>query len=575
MKVNKSALVFALVIVIIPLLIFGGCTRPNHGSKPPEIENGILNLKGVALGEDSVIRLSGNWLFYWDQLLTGDESTDVTHRSDKFQIPGNWGKNKEFYGRDISQIGHATFKLTIYSDTLKIGERLTLLLPKVLQSFAIYQKHSIQEKAELLGIRGLVGTSQGSFLSDTRPLMVDIELGAKTDIYIQVSNYLDQNYSGIVGTPILGKQSAVLEFDRKGRRQDYFIVGAIFTIGLIMLILFVFSRSEKAPFWLALFSFVIGIRILVLQRYILEIYPELIYTTIHYKALYLTMTLAVPTYLQFLIHLFPDSFKKPLNTVFIWISWTYSTIIVLSSSALYTPFVNAFMVMILITIGYATYCYLDALKRQNDTQMLLAFLGSLSIVVTGVLDIVSRLFFHSDFNTIPYGLLLNIFFMASIVALSNSIARKNLELSTEKLTEEINSRKKAEAELNLVNINLERRIEERTDDLEQAYLKLVDNAHKAGKAEIAANTLHNVGNVLNSVTTSISYIRSAPRDHPYLNISEPMSFCVTILIISRILSVKILKALCYLNTILSLKKHFQIPLMKLMLMLNGWHKKQM
>jgi signal transduction histidine kinase len=49
---------------------------------------------------------------------------------------------------------------------------------------------------------------------------------------------------------------------------------------------------------------------------------------------------------------------------------------------------------------------------------------------------------------------------------------------------------------------LEQRIDTRTRELKDVQSKLVEAARRAGMAEVATNVLHNVGNVLNSVSTS-------------------------------------------------------------------------
>lgn len=53
---------------------------------------------------------------------------------------------------------------------------------------------------------------------------------------------------------------------------------------------------------------------------------------------------------------------------------------------------------------------------------------------------------------------------------------------------------------------LEQRVHERTRELQEAQSQLLGAAHQAGMAEIAANVLHNVGNVLNSVNISAGLI---------------------------------------------------------------------
>ena len=54
--------------------------------------------------------------------------------------------------------------------------------------------------------------------------------------------------------------------------------------------------------------------------------------------------------------------------------------------------------------------------------------------------------------------------------------------------------------------NLEKRVEERTRELESIHKQLVEASRRGGMAEIATNVLHNVGNVLNSVNISTGLI---------------------------------------------------------------------
>lgn len=54
--------------------------------------------------------------------------------------------------------------------------------------------------------------------------------------------------------------------------------------------------------------------------------------------------------------------------------------------------------------------------------------------------------------------------------------------------------------------NLEKRVAERTLELEKLHRELVDASRKAGMAEVATSVLHNVGNVLNSVNVSTTLI---------------------------------------------------------------------
>jgi two-component system, NtrC family, sensor kinase len=59
-----------------------------------------------------------------------------------------------------------------------------------------------------------------------------------------------------------------------------------------------------------------------------------------------------------------------------------------------------------------------------------------------------------------------------------------------------------EEALRQANEGLEQRVEQRTQELKEVHRQLVETARQVGRAEIATNVLHNVGNVLNSVYTS-------------------------------------------------------------------------
>ncbi|WP_224365645.1 trifunctional serine/threonine-protein kinase/ATP-binding protein/sensor histidine kinase [Hyalangium versicolor] len=67
--------------------------------------------------------------------------------------------------------------------------------------------------------------------------------------------------------------------------------------------------------------------------------------------------------------------------------------------------------------------------------------------------------------------------------------------------------RRAEEALRRANDELERRVEERTHELKQAQVQLVDTARAAGMAEIASNVLHSVGNTLTSAIINLEQMR--------------------------------------------------------------------
>jgi signal transduction histidine kinase len=61
--------------------------------------------------------------------------------------------------------------------------------------------------------------------------------------------------------------------------------------------------------------------------------------------------------------------------------------------------------------------------------------------------------------------------------------------------------------------NLEQLVAERTRELETSYTKLAESARLAGKAEVAAGVLHNIGNAINSIGVRLDMVKNHVHHH--------------------------------------------------------------
>lgn len=69
-------------------------------------------------------------------------------------------------------------------------------------------------------------------------------------------------------------------------------------------------------------------------------------------------------------------------------------------------------------------------------------------------------------------------------------------------------------DLSRLNKELEERIKTRTKELDEAQQKLLKAAHAAGRDQVTSEILHNVGNVVNSMTVSIGEVRKGVMAEP-------------------------------------------------------------
>ncbi|QRK09646.1 AAA family ATPase [Archangium violaceum] len=98
----------------------------------------------------------------------------------------------------------------------------------------------------------------------------------------------------------------------------------------------------------------------------------------------------------------------------------------------------------------------------------------------------------------------NAFTPSRLALLGHLASQAAISIENARLYAEV---QRAETALRQVNDELEKRVEERTRELKQAQSRLVDTARSAGMAEIAANVLHNVGNVLTSAVINLQMMR--------------------------------------------------------------------
>ena len=111
-------------------------------------------------------------------------------------------------------------------------------------------------------------------------------------------------------------------------------------------------------------------------------------------------------------------------------------------------------------------------------------------------------------------------FLAGLFYLFLTRIEQNLAAKTETLRREILERQHAEDELRAAREDLERRVAERTSDLEATHRQLLDISRQAGMAEVATSVLHNVGNVLNSVNVSATLVSDVVRRSKAPNLAK-------------------------------------------------------
>lgn len=119
----------------VSLVLNGQPDLPKAANKPQAV-NGILDLADWNWEQDGIIRLDGQWEFYWQELLSPEDFTNTANLTTEnhITVPRAWNKYK-IDGQELSGQGYATYRLRIYSPGQQI---LGLKIPRIFTSYKLW-----------------------------------------------------------------------------------------------------------------------------------------------------------------------------------------------------------------------------------------------------------------------------------------------------------------------------------------------------------------------------------------------------------------------------------------------------
>ncbi|GIO24899.1 ATP-binding protein [Oceanobacillus sp. J11TS1] len=229
---RKKIILVLLFLIILTGLRFVWLHYFNIGHAS-FIHNGQAHLKEQGL-EGEVLKLSGEWGFYPEQLITPEDINrkNVTVEKRYIQFPEQWFtyiQNQEF--------SYGTFHLQATIDDALIGQPLSIYIPRFPSASKLYIN------GELVGESGNPSTKLEGYSAQTLPYTVIFQTDSQElDVLIQVSHdYMPVNFSMhplLFGTA--DKIDNVLHFNLLAK-----IIIMIFTLLLTIAAMFLFCMGYK------------------------------------------------------------------------------------------------------------------------------------------------------------------------------------------------------------------------------------------------------------------------------------------------------------------------------------------
>ncbi|MBT8350543.1 MAG: hypothetical protein KJO26_04825 [Deltaproteobacteria bacterium] len=446
--------IYSLVFLLIGVC---ACEKQTETKVFPTAVGGVLDLTQWEFERDGPVKLTGEFEFYWSQLLNPQDfiENESSLKADFIVVPRTWN-GFEYQGKAISGDGYATYHLSVL---INGGDAdLGLKLLEMSTSFKLFVN------GQKLCSAGLVGQTAESAKPGYHPEIVKFQANKNVlDIIVQVSNF-SHRLGGAWETITLGAPDQLHKRNELKIAIDLFLFGSIFIIGLYHLGIYSLRRNERSALFFGLFCLIIAVRILTTgERFILMFFPEIDYE-IMIKLEYLTFYLAVPVFLQYFYSLFSDLFSKKICKLATGIGLIFCAVVLLFPVKIFSHTLTVYQLFTISMFIYATVILVKASLTKEIKAII--FLAGFSILF--ILAVNDMLYAHNIIQAgymVQVGLFLFIFSQAYLLSRYFSDAFATIETQREKLLQ-------TEIVLQEAKNGLERRVEERVVELSELNQEL-------------------------------------------------------------------------------------------------------
>lgn len=407
-------------------------------------KKGIIDLRNWDFNKDGIIRLDGEWEFFYNELLDPHELKKRNSSNVYVKLPGRWRNikdNKEKIGR----YGYATYRLKIL-----LNDKTSYLGLKIPTSYVAYtiwidNKYKFEQ--------GKVAKNMEEEIPKSYPK--DLFFNAEKnniEIIIQNSNFHDES-GGFLNSFLLGESEVFLKHIKNNIALDLFLLGVILIFSFYHLMLYLFQRKDISSLIFCIFCFIISIRLLFTNEcFLYDIIPNFNFELAR-KLEYLTICISSPLYVYFIYKQFQNYSIRKVVIISQIIGIVFFLIIISTHVRFYSYLLKLIQIKFIIDSLYVLYVFIDAILKK-EIEAVIFFVSFFILLLTGIYEILYhyQLFLTGIF--VPMGFVIYIFGNSLILSLKFAKTNSRLEYVSNKL------RKYSQ--------ELEIKVKERTQELEEA-----------------------------------------------------------------------------------------------------------
>ncbi|MGK5091577.1 adenylate/guanylate cyclase domain-containing protein [Deltaproteobacteria bacterium TL4] len=451
-----------LLFLLLGGLIIGSCGQQKPVKLTPKGVNGVLDLRAWDFEQEGPVDLSGEWEFYWEQLLDPNDFNyqNSPQKTGLITLPSVWN-GYQVAGKTLSGEGYATFKLKVQLPEQK--NQYALNLPEQATAFLLWIDN------EVAGRNGTVGKTPSEMIPQFLPYATSIRHSSTTmELVLQVSNFYYRK-GGVWYPIVLGLEPQIHKKRDRWIFLEVFLLGSILIMALYHLGLYSLRKTDQSPLYFGTVCLLISVRILCTgEKTIFLLFPDFSWE-LALEMEYISFYFGPPFFLMYVRSLYENEISEKILFMAQCLGVFFSLFVLFTKSSIYTHTAIPYQVVALSFVLYILYGLVLASVRKREGALLILG-GMLFFSITFVNDLLYVNLIIATGNFFSLGLFVFIFSQSFLLSLRFSKAfvmvedlSKNLEKKVEHRTHELQT-----AQNQLLQINQIAKKVHSTLDLEAA-----------------------------------------------------------------------------------------------------------
>lgn len=422
------------LLCTLTAVLLVGC-RPGQNTIARQ---GVLDLRAWEFNRQGQITLTGEWEFYWQQFLTPQDFPQPQPAHYVF-LPARWNGYK-LEDNVLSGEGYATYRLTLLVNS---EMPLALRMPWVETAYRLYVNGREVQTV------GVVGKTAETTTPQRQPQIIQLPLQTEQiELVLQVANF--HHYIGGPRRHIwLGTQTSITQSHEEALAVELFVSGTLVMMAVYHFSIFLFRKTDLAPFYLTIFCFGSALRLLLFgESFLLRLFPWLNWE-LAIRLDMITIALGVPLIEGFFLAIFPKYFSPKVIKATVIIGILFGLTVILAPAAISTR-VAFFYQSVLFAVMLYTYYVFYFIVRDRQPGGMLLLVGTGAITTATINDILSSNQVLTTSYVAPFGISIFVFAQAFVLARHFSDAYERAEQ---------------------LSVELEHRVQQRTAALQEAEMK--------------------------------------------------------------------------------------------------------